>query len=281
MHFGKKLILGGAQIGQEYGLVRSSSFSTDERIQELFDSAAAAGFTAVDTARTYGRSENLIGAHAWGGQVHTKLDEYTTPRTSIEASLDALGVDRVDLLYLCHDATRVRDVSHEYWGPELEGLASVTLEFGVAVYPDQLAFPLLDFAGIQVIQVPFNILSSAGTRTRVREWDRVGKKVIARSIFAQGYLLNSSVRTSNSKIARSISAFHKVSRALGMDSAELAFRWALSHPVIDGIILGIGALDELESVSHWMAEGPLRPEEFLFAESSLEASRSDIDLRKL
>ena len=277
----KKLILGGAQIGQEYGLVRPTSFSTEERIQELFDSAAAAGFTAIDTARTYGQSEHLIGGHVWAGEVHTKLDEYAAPRTSLGASLDALGVDRVDLLYLCHDATRVRDVSHEYWGPEIDALASGTLEFGVAVYPDQVTFPLLDFAEIQVIQIPFNILSSAGTRSRVREWDRAGKKVIARSIFAQGYLLNSSVRTSNTKIAKSIDAFHEVSRALGMDPAELAFRWTLSHPVIDGIILGIGALDELQSVSHWMAEGSLRPEEFLFVESSLEASRSDIDLRKL
>lgn len=274
------LILGGAQIGQEYGLIRPTRFSTNAGIQELFDSAAAAGFVAIDTARTYGQSENLIGAHFWTGDVHTKLDEYTTPRNSLDVSLNALGVDRVDLLYLCHDATRVREKSYKYWGPQLKALESGAQKFGVAVYADQLAFPLLTFSEIEVIQVPFNILSSSVTRAKVQEWHAGGKKVNARSVFAQGYLLSTSAGRSNKRVVDSIGAFREVCRTLGMKPAELAFRWALSYPDLDGIILGIGALDEIHSVSHWMAEGPLRKEEFAFVESSLEAARLDIDLRK-
>ena len=277
----KKLILGGAQIGQEYGLVRPTSFSKGKGIREFFDSAAAAGFSAVDTARTYGRSEELIGAHLWSGELHTKLDEYSTPQASLQASLDALRVNRVDILYLCHDPTRVQDWSHEYWQPQLEGLRAGTSEFGVAVYPDQLTFPLLDFAEIRVIQVPFNILSSSATRARVQALVREGKKVFARSIFAQGFLLDWSGRKPNPKTAASIGAFREISSALGTNPAELAVRWALSHPDLDGIILGIGALGEVQSTSQWIAEGPLQREEFTFVETSLEASRCDIDLRSI
>lgn len=281
MHPRKKLILGGAQFGQTYGSVRKSSFSQGENLQKLFDIAKSAGFTAIDTARSYGRSEELLGDHGWEGEVHTKLDEHAQPRVSLSCSLDALRMDTVDLVYVCHDASRVANTSYAYWGPELKELGTRSRGFGAAVYADQLNFPLLEFAEIQTIQIPFNVLSSSATREKLNEWKTSGKTVNARSILAQGFLVINSHQTATSEVARSVRAFHDVAKSLKIDPAELAFRWALAYPRLDGIILGIARLEEIDLVYNWTEAGPLPKEEFEFVEGKLSGFRQDIDLRKI
>lgn len=277
----KKLILGGAQIGQRYGSIRQSSFSQGQNLQKLFDVAKSAGFTAIDTARTYGRSEELLGEHSWDGQIHTKLDENAQPRVSLSNSLDALRIDTVDLVYVCHDASRVANTSYAYWGPELKELGTRSRGIGAAVYTDQLNFPLLEFAEIQTIQIPFNVLSPLVSRKKVSEWKIAGKTINARSIFAQGFLVANSNQNATSEVARSVGAFQDVARSLGIDPAELAFRWALAYPELDGIVLGIAQLEELELVGSWSEAGPLPEEEFVFVEDRLSEFRQDIDLRKI
>ena len=277
----KKLILGGAQIGQQYGLVQGTSFSGGDGIQELLDNADLVGFSAIDTARTYGESEALIGESSWRGELHTKLNEYLEPVLSLANSLEALGRENVDLLYLCHDPSRVVDKSYKYWGPKLEQLAEGSRAFGVAIYSDQLDFPLLDYPGIETIQIPFNILSAGKTRAKVRELKISGKTVNARSVLAQGVLSGESNLAISPDFETSVNAFQEVSRILGLNPLELAFRWALSYPELDGIVLGVGRLRELDSIVRWAKAGPLARDEFTFVETFLHDFRCDIDLRKL
>jgi len=277
----KNLIIGGAQIGQRYGLVRKTSFEAGEGIQQLLDLAHVAGFSAIDTARTYGHSEQLIGSHSWSGLIHTKLDEYDAPERSLMTSLDALRRDEVDLLYVCHDASRVTNCSYDHWQKQFGVLRERSRAFGAAVYSDQLDFPLLRFDEIQSIQIPFNILSPSMIRARVNEWNKSGKTINARSVFAQGFLLESSNKKGGPEFLRSIGALHAVARNLEISPAELAFRWILSYPAIDGVVLGIAQLQEINSVSQWLEQGPLSEDVFDFVEAELELFRHDIDLRSI
>ena len=113
------------------------------------------------------------------------------------------------------------------------------------------------------------------------EWKIAGKTINARSIFAQGFLVANSNQNATSEVARSVGAFQDVARSLGIDPAELAFRWALAYPELDGIVLGIAQLEELELVGSWSEAGPLPEEEFVFVEDRLSEFRQDIDLRKI
>lgn len=273
--------MGGAQIGQDYGLIRPTSFADGAGVQQLFDLAQVAGFVAIDTARTYGNSEQLIGSHSWAGLIHTKLDERDAPGKSLEASLDALRREEVDLLYVCHDASRVADSSYGRWRKHFEDLREHSRTFGAAIYADQFDFPLLEFDEIQAIQIPFNILSPEMIRDRVSEWRLSGKTVNARSIFAQGLLVESSTRNLSPEFMRPIRALHSVATNLEISPAELAFRWILSYPEIDGVVLGIAQLEEVDAVSSWLDKGPMPEDEFAFVESELESLRHDIDLRKI
>ncbi len=275
----KKLILGGAQIGQEYGLVRNSSFYDGQGVQVLLSEAEQVGFEAIDTARTYGRSEEIIGRLAWRGEIHSKLDEFSVPKLSLSESLDALGRNSIDLLYLCHDASRVSDTSHEYWASRLTELRHGADSFGVAIYPGQMDFDLIAFPEIQTVQIPFNILSPRKVRERVAQWHSAGKEVIARSVFAQGLLLERNPQNTRQDLAATIDFLHDLSEGLSLDPAELALRWCLSSDDIDGVVVGVSEVEELESIAYWLGNGPLPDDEYSFIEASLEGHTRDIDLR--
>ena len=275
----KKIILGGAQIGQEYGLVRKSSFSHGDGVQGLLDEAERAGFMALDTARTYGRSEEIIGGLEWKGEIHTKLDEYSDPEASLSQSLEALSRDSIEVLYVCHDVSRVSETSHEYWAPLFERLRTGAQSFGVAVYPEQIGSELLDLPEISVIQIPFNVLSPMHLRDKVAEWHKAGQAVFVRSVFAQGVLLRRDGEHLSPGLAEVISTFHDVAEKVSLDPAELALRWCLSIDDIDGIVLGVSQLDEVQSIAHWLGRGPLSVDEHSIVEEALEGQRRDIDLR--
>ena len=277
----KKLILGGAQIGQEYGLVRNSSFYDGQGVQVLLREAEQVGFEAIDTARTYGRSEEIIGRFAWRGEIHSKLDEFSVPKLSLSESLDALGRNSIDLLYLCHDAARVSDTSHEYWDSRLTELRHGADSFGVAIYPEQMDFDLIAFPEIQTVQIPFNILSPRRVRERVAQWHSAGKKVIARSVFAQGLLLQRIPQNTRQDLTATIDFLHNLAEELALDPAELALRWCLSSDDIDGIVVGVSEVEELESIAYWLGNGPLPDDEYSFIEGSLEGHTRHIDLRAI
>lgn len=280
MLFGKKLILGGAQIGQDYGLVRKTSFEKGSGVQDLLTRTRAVGFEAIDTARTYGNSEKILGSLHWDGELHTKLDEHDNPLNSLSRSLVDLGRESVDLLYICHDASRVNDVSRQHWRAKFSELRASSFAFGAAVYTDQLESPILQFEEVEVIQVPFNILSPAAVSGKLGDYKLRGNKIYARSIFAQGFLFGVTTEVPDSNLSQALAAFNQLCREVEIDPPELAFRWVLGHPITDGLVLGVSRLEEVDSVSQWLEMGPLEHGTFDYVEKCLEPYRHDIDLRK-
>ena len=279
MHLGKKLILGGAQIGQEYGMVRRTSFAELTGVKHLLARTRELGFDAIDTARTYGDSERILGSVHWDGELHTKLDEYDYPSASLSKSLKELGRKSVDLLYVCHDASRLTDVSREYWRDQFSQLRGSYRALGAAVYTDQLESPILNMEEVEVIQVPFNVLSPASVSEKLTAQKTRGKSIYARSVFAQGFLFGIRAEFPDSRVSEALTALRLVCGEVEIDPPELAFRWALSHTLTDGIILGVSLLEELDSVAQWLEMGPLAHETYDYVERRLEPFRHDIDLR--
>lgn len=279
MHCCKKLILGGAQIGQDYGLVRKTSFETADGVQDLLTKTWNLGFDAIDTARTYGNSESIVGSLRWSGEIHTKLDEFVHPSDSLKRSLEELGRESTDLLYVCHDASRIIDVSEPYWAHTFSQLRANSRAFGAAVYTDQLDTAVLGFEEVQVIQVPFNILTPASVSERLKAYKSVGKRIYARSIFAQGLLFRAVSKHQVSSLRQALAVFNRVCREVDLYPPELAFRWALRDSVSDGLVLGFSKFEEVSFVSQWLESGPLDSETFDYVEESLGPYRYDIDLR--
>jgi aryl-alcohol dehydrogenase-like predicted oxidoreductase len=128
--------------------------------------------------------------------VYSKLDpaldlsDKFAVRGSVENSLSKLKIDRLEGLLLHHED------GLNYWN---KGLGSILKELvaenkvrsiGASFYTPQKAFEALDIDGIDLVQVPANILDRRFEEIGVfSKALGLGKDVFVRSIFIQGLLL--------------------------------------------------------------------------------------------
>ncbi len=109
------MVIGTAQWGQHYGIANVAGPPSDEEIRSILGIARRAGFNAIDTARAYGESEQIIGRLTEGGPewlVMTKLAPDVCPpgtnvreavanaEASVHESLEALRREILPVLML-------------------------------------------------------------------------------------------------------------------------------------------------------------------------------------
>lgn len=205
-----EMTLGTVQLGMEYGAMNRTGKPARSVAIEIVRHAIAHGVTALDTARTYGESEHILGealGGAWGSraEVITKLDTLTSVspqegagrvRAALDRSVDdscnALRRNQLAVLLLHrwdhHDAWHGSAWRHLV---ELKNKGRIG-RLGASVYEPWEASAALDDPDIQHLQLPMNLLDS---RWKAHGIDRAlaGRRdvvVHARSTFLQGVLLH-------------------------------------------------------------------------------------------
>lgn len=187
------LVLGTAQFGMKYGVANRIGTPDEIQVAEILDQAYISGIRILDTASSYGESENVLGrAGVSGWEVMTKvpslsgfsdnqLDEAVYD--SVLRSLDCL---KIDCLYavLLHD---YRDMIGErgrwVFGAMERLLAENRVRsLGVSIYKSS-DLEGLEPAKIQVVQAPFNVLDQRILGSNL------SAELHVRSVFLQGLLL--------------------------------------------------------------------------------------------
>ncbi len=175
--------------------------------------ALESGITFIDTARGYGRSEELIGKalKEWHGEtpvIATKvpamgtLEQYAIPqnveqvfprghiRSSAETSLKTLGLEKLDLMQL--HLYWPNWGTEGYWLDELQQLKQEGLVGAVGVsLPDQrcdVGLPLVQTGLIDAVQVVFNLFDPQALDCLIPMCHERGIAVIARCILDEGGL---------------------------------------------------------------------------------------------
>lgn len=197
-----RLALGTVQLGMPYGINNEIGKPDFNSACAIIDSAFSQGITRFDTAQGYGESETILGRVfdelKIGAQVkvYSKLDPGTnfskedTIEKTVEDSLSKLRVEQLEGLLLHNeDDLRFWDRGLGRSLRKLVGKGKVKF-IGVSFYSPEKAFDALGLDGIDLIQVPANILDhrfeDAGVFKKAIE---CGKQVFVRSIFLQGLLL--------------------------------------------------------------------------------------------
>jgi len=168
-----KLALGTVQFGSDYGYTRQTG---QTEVDKILDYCTQCGINLLDTARDYGASELKIGKYLKRNRGHRfllatkikKIDAETARNqsrlvthviNSVKMSLEALGLDHIDLLqlhqtdsYIVHNEGFWQAVDHV----KKQGLFH---SFGVSIYEPQEGFDLLDNFQefVDVIQAPYNV----------------------------------------------------------------------------------------------------------------------------
>ena len=275
------LILGGAQIGQPYGPQRSVSLNDPRLVQALLDTAWNEGFNAVDTARGYGQSEAHLAEASWAGEIHTKLDSKFAPIESFRTSQALLKRDFIDVLYLCHDARNLSKVSERQWKEVVRQLKDHVGKFGLSLYQDQVAESFHDFDFVGVLQVPLNIVQIPYPQEVLDKWRSGRLTVYARSIFAQGHLLDGGKYLVNRDFHSALERVRDLGRELELSTGELSLRWMLNQDTFQGLVIGISQVREISKISTWVRKGPLSQEALEHVDREMSLVRRTFDMRGL
>ena len=257
----RRLAIGTVQFGTRYGIANNTGQTGRDEAASILRAARNLGIDTLDTAVVYGESETVLGGIGIGDwRVVTKLPpvpENTTDvehwvRQQVEASMGRLGIKQLYALLLHRP-----DQLHGAFGPALlrglrqqraDGLAG---KIGVSIYsPDELP-PLLALADLDIVQAPLNVLDdrmiTSGWAARLSQ---SGVEFHARSAFLQGLLLMAKDERPE-RFQRWNYLWQDWQRALAEQDAtplEACLRFALSHPEISRVVVGVDNLAQLREI---------------------------------
>lgn len=252
--------LGTVQLGMNYGIANQEGKPGREKSFAILDAAFGEGVSALDTARAYGDSEDVLGAYfarspgrAESAFITTKLSSGLPPGTaaaeverallrSAETSLEKLGLPRVNC-FLLHNAA---DMAHGSLTARIlrrllrENYADMA---GVSVYhPEEIGIMLKDDC-YRAVQIPLNVFDQRFIRSGALEkLRRRDIHVFVRSVFFQGLLFLDPEKVADPDLLRCavphIRTLRRLSEEGGMDPAQFAVGFLRDLPGISSLVLG-------------------------------------------
>lgn len=241
--------LGTVQFGLDYGIANKSGKPSEDEVMEILGAASEAGINTLDTAHSYGDSEELIGGFGGDFVVVSKLpslEGISEVEGVVRESLERLGVSKIPI-YMLHRAVDMSsDLLKELLRLKDEGLIG---HVGVSIYTPDEAMSALETDGVDAIQVPFNVFDRRLVRSGfLAKAEEKGVAVFARSVFLQGLLLMDDEDVPEN-IKDAIPYKHKLAvicEKFGRTLPEVVLKYPLSQEGITSVIFGVDNLSQLK-----------------------------------
>jgi len=263
-----KIALGTAQFGLNYGIANNHGQVSFHETKAILKQAHSSGINTLDTAISYGNSENRlgeIGIQDW--KVVSKLPEIPKDSNNIsswvtiavEGSLERLKVRSIYGILL-HRPQQLLEKNglKLYEALKLIKKRGLVKKIGISVYDPSELDALCSLFRFDLVQAPFNLLDrrliDSGWLFKFAEQDI---ELHVRSIFLQGLLLmNSDMRP------KIFNKWHSVWKQLddwssqsGLTRLQACLHFALSFQEISNVIIGVDGLCQLTEILS-AAKGP-------------------------
>ena len=260
-----KLGLGTVQFGLDYGISNPDGRTVEGEVAEILDMAARRGLRVLDTAPLYGTSEEVLGRTLPAGhrfRIVTKTAKFGTgPITSRDAreleetfrrSLDLM---RQESLYglLVHDADNLLAPDGRLLMDRMVSLREQGLvkKIGVSVYTSRQIERVLDAFGIDIVQLPINVLDQrllqGGHLARLKA---AGVEIHARSAFLQGLLLMDPAALPRyfDPVRKHLQHYRDFLRERGVSPLQAAVGFVSALAETDAVICGVNNRQQLEEL---------------------------------
>jgi aryl-alcohol dehydrogenase-like predicted oxidoreductase len=277
----ERLSLGTAQIGLDYGLTNKNGQIRTSDAAELLQEACAIGIRHLDTAKSYGRAEEILGElGADRFRIVTKVPPllgHSEPKAFIESCLlDSREKLKIERLYgvLFHDSA---DLAGEAGRANFRAAMAMKSEgvvekIGVSIYDPSELEHIHDWSDLDVVQAPFNLfdqrLAASGWLDKLSS---AGLEVQARSVFLQGALL-ATPQSLPRKLTRWASLFDELwnwQKLHGLTPLQSALSFVSSDERIGRLVIGVSGFGELAQISSTKFEPLLDFQQFASAELGL------------
>lgn len=266
------LVLGTVQFGFPYGVANKIGQPDQATVTEIVRIAWEQGVREFDTAQDYGVSEEVLGvAFARLGvatearvvsKINPEIDHHDlrAMAEALDGSLIKLGVPCLEGLMLHREG--LLSQWHEGLGDILKGFVASgkVRKVGVSVYSPGKALEALGIDGMDIIQVPSNILDRRFERQGIFELAfRKKKQIYVRSVFLQGLILmppeELPVRLSSGR--QILEKLDVLASELGLSRQELALGYLKARMPQAKLIIGVDTAQQIMvNVNAWRKDFP-------------------------
>ena len=271
-----KLCLGSAQFGSRYGVTNNSGQISEKEVAQLLIEAKASGFTFIDTAQSYGNSEEILGRNFVIGNSFRVISKMSATQESLFVAADAhiwerdfqrsckrLKLESLDALLLHAPADLRKPGAHylEAWLLSLRERGLVQ-RLGVSIYAAE------DLEGVNpglldLVQLPLSLfdqrLLQDGTLARLRA---SGTAIHARSLYLQGLLLTPAAQWPpwvSTEMRAYQHALEALAQEKGCQLIDLALGFARDQEDLEAVVIGVCSCHELAELSAaWSLTPPLQ-----------------------
>lgn len=267
-----RLTLGTVQLGLPYGIANQTGQPAYRQALAIIRAAYEGGVRCLDTAASYGASEETLGAVLEdlelldGVTIVTKVkpiegdlnagEAYALVEASVLQSLERL---RVEFIPIClmhwEDNFRYFEALRELQERDLVG------HVGCSVMTPAATEAILASGLVDAIQVPGSVLDSrfvapGGISQRAAEQ---GVAVFLRSIYLQGlvYLAEDQIPPELGDVIAPRRRLQEIAAEQGMTMAELCLRYALGLDGVASVVVGVETPEQMAQNLKLCAAGPL------------------------
>jgi aryl-alcohol dehydrogenase-like predicted oxidoreductase len=273
-----RLMLGTVQLGLDYGVANRTGRPPRAEARAILKTAFRAGVNAIDTARSYGDSELLLGELL--AELDAPADLLIETKTAAQEVAQDEAADVVSGLtdgWLVDSLRRLRRPSveayllHRFGQLDAGGGTLMDLlrrrraegriaHLGVSLYSPEEAERALVVPDIEVVQAPFSVfdqrLRRSGFLPRAQQR---GLAVFTRSAFLQGLVLmpREEVPAGLSDILPLRDEFERICRRAERPEKEVALRFPLTQPGITSVLVGVETAAQLRELLDLLARPAL------------------------
>lgn len=254
----QKLGLGSAQWGLNYGVSNTFGKPSSHEVSKIIYLASDKGIKLIDTANSYGNSENVIGQNNLNHfKIITKislnnLKDMESLTDQFYESLNNLGLKTLYGL-LIHNCDELFSVNYQLLIDLLVNLKNQGLveKIGFSAYNSNQINTGLNLFKPDIVQLPFNVfdqrLLNDGTLNILKN-QKI--EVHARSIFLQGLLtMNpSQIPKYFYKWKILLERWHSYCMDVGSSPKSVALSFSASQHLIDKVIIGVEKASQLREI---------------------------------
>jgi len=262
-----ELSFGCVEIGIPYGIgvVNQSDMLAESQAVKLLQKALSSGINFFDTARSYGRSEKLIGEAFKNcrndviistkcmhlrdrmGKLPAAGELKKIIDNSLMESLSSLNTDYVDV-YMCHDAN-IKTIDNQIIAETFcqcrkKGMARA---IGVSTYTAQETERAIQSGIWDVVQLAFNLMDQRqGSLFPLAASRNVA--IVVRSVLLKGVLTDkaSHLHPELKAVEQHRKVYEELLTSETPTLFDLAVKFVLSHSEISSALIGIDKMDYLQ-----------------------------------
>jgi len=251
----KKIALGTVQFGLKYGIANKIGRPSKKEVFTILEFAYKHGINTLDTAYSYGKSEEIIGEFVLQSKKEFKIISKPPHLNNNAMELERYCLETLRRLnqnkiygYLIHKFDNI--LTYENLWNELEFLKQKRLvgKIGVSLYkPEELDYLLNKKIYFDIVQVPYSIFDR-----RFENYFPILKKrgveIYARSIFLQGlaFMKPDDLPRHLLKARDYLKILQSLVKEKAISISSLCLIFVLLNLYIDKVIIGIDSLEHLE-----------------------------------